>query len=171
MSISATQLHTNPYAPEGLNGVYLYNTEFVSNLTLGQLMAAVCLRSGAMLEAQSITKSNEMGTENSAINRLSEILQGIAEESISESGWTSIRTELVEYGLAALPDNLNSYDNRMTAMAAIKQNLEVRSQQAQRDMIDLQTLINRRDVAFTTSTNLIRAIGQSINNTASKLTR
>jgi hypothetical protein len=43
------------------------------------------------------------------------------------------------------------------------------TQQAQEDMIDLQTLINRRDMTFNTSSNIIKAMGNSKNNTAGKM--
>ncbi len=174
MAIYLNEIHRNPNAPEGANGVYLYNTDAAQGLTLGQLMAAVCLRSGAGLERQSVTKMNQMTQQNEAINRLSEVLNGLAAQTIGSSNWSAVRSELIHtYGLEAvlLPEGIDTYDTRMQAMNAVKQNLEARTQQAQRDMIDLQTLINRRDVAFTTSTNLIRALGQTSTNLAGKLTR
>jgi hypothetical protein len=57
----------------------------------------------------------------------------------------------------------------MQAANAIKERLEVLTQQAQEDMIDLQTLINRRDMTFNTSSNVIKAIGNSKLNSASKM--
>ncbi len=174
MAIESVQLHTNRNAPEGANGVYLYNTDTAENLTLGQLLSAVCLRAGAVLERQSVSKMNLMTQENGAINRLSEILEGIASETLTSSGWDAVRNELIsDYAMGAdlLPTDLNSYDARMQVMMAIKRQLESRTQQAQEDMIDLQTLVNRRDVAFTTSTNIIRALGQSATNMAGKLAR
>ena len=35
------------------------------------------------------------------------------------------------------------------------------SQNQQQDMIDLQTMVNRRDVAYSTSASVVRADGQS----------
>ncbi len=172
MAIEPVQIHNNLNAPEGANGVYLYNTEAAEGLTLGQLISAVCLRAGAILERQSVSKMNIIGQENAAINRLSEILEGIATEDIISTTWDRILAELTgtyDVDPLLLPENLDSYDNRMQAMTAIKQQLEARTQQAQEDMIDLQTLINRRDVAYTTSTNIVRAIGQSGSNVASKM--
>jgi hypothetical protein len=43
------------------------------------------------------------------------------------------------------------------------------TQQAQEDMIDLQTLINRRDMTFNTSSNIVKAMGNSKTNSAGKL--
>jgi hypothetical protein len=57
----------------------------------------------------------------------------------------------------------------MQAVNAIKEKLEAMTQQAQEDMIDLQTLINRRDMTFNTSSNIIKAMGNSKNNAAGKM--
>jgi hypothetical protein len=57
----------------------------------------------------------------------------------------------------------------MQAVNAIKEKLEAMTQQAQEDMIDLQTLINRRDMTFNTSSNIIKAMGNSKTNSAGKL--
>jgi hypothetical protein len=57
----------------------------------------------------------------------------------------------------------------MQAVSAIKERLETLTQQAQEDMIDMQTLINRRDMTFNTSSNIVKAIGNSKLNAASKM--
>ncbi len=168
MAIQPVEIHTNRNAPAGANGVYLYTTDAAQELTFGQLMAAVCIRAGAVLERQSVTKMNMMTDGSDAIDYLSEQMQRIADNNVSN--WSTLKADLENnYGLVGLPDNLNSFDNRLMAMAAIKQELEELAQVAQEDMIDLQTLINRRDVAMTTSTNLIRALGQSSANIAAKI--
>lgn len=43
------------------------------------------------------------------------------------------------------------------------------TQQAQEDMIDLQTLINRRDMTYNTSSNIIKTMGNSKMNAAGKM--
>ena len=68
-----------------------------------------------------------------------------------------------------MPDSLDSYERRMQAIAAIKERLVAMTQQAQEDMIDMQTLINRRDMTFNTSSNIVKAIGNSKLNTAAKM--
>ena len=71
--------------------------------------------------------------------------------------------------MTGLPDDLSTYEKRMQAVNAIKEKLEAMTQQAQEDMIDLQTLINRRDMTFNTSSNIIKAMGNSKNNAAGKM--
>ncbi len=168
MPIEAVTLHTNPNAPEGANAVNLYNTSLAKGLTLGQLLSAVCLRAGAVLERQGVSKMNTLTNNDVAIEDLSTTMQAIADNAVSD--WATLKKTLAEkYDLTTLPANLDTYTNRLLAMAAIKQKLEALSQVAQEDMIDLQTTINRRDVAYTTSTNLIRALGQTSNNLANTL--
>ena len=49
----------------------------------------------------------------------------------------------------------------MAAVKAVKEKVDTLTQQQQRDMIDLQTLVNRRDVSYTTSSNIVRTLGAS----------
>jgi hypothetical protein len=92
--IEASQIATNRYAPAGSRAINLYSTGTAENLTLGQLVSAVCIRTAGALEEQSVNKMN---------------------------------------------------------------------------MIDLQTLINRRDMTYNTSSNVIKAMGNSKSNSASKM--
>ena len=49
----------------------------------------------------------------------------------------------------------------MAAIAALKTKANALTQKQQTDMIDMQTLVNRRDVAFSASSNIVRALGTS----------
>ena len=48
----------------------------------------------------------------------------------------------------------------------MKAKVDALAQSQQQDMIDLQTLVNRRDVAFSTSSNIVRAFGTSARDNA-----
>ena len=50
---------------------------------------------------------------------------------------------------------------RMQASNALKSRMDQLTQSQQEEMIDLQTMVNRRDVAFSTSSNVVRALGTS----------
>lgn len=163
--ISTIEIATNRYAPSGSEAINLYATglEGGSNLTLGQLVIAVSIRSAAAYEAQSVVKMN-------AINADSTVLDGAAKwmESIAAGAadWTVAKafcTGTLGIEASTLPDNLDSYDKRMTAVAAIKAKVDAMVQQQQQEMIDLQTLVNRRDVAYSASSNIVRALGSSMN--------
>ena len=166
--IEATQIATNRYAPAGSEVINLYSTGAAENLTLGQLVAAVCVRTAGALEEQSINKMNLMNVGTEKLEKASLYMQEIAEERMSD--WAAAKTYLADtVGVSGLPDDLSTYEKRMQAVNAIKDRLETMTQQAQEDMIDLQTLINRRDMTYNTSSNVIKAMGNSKTNSAGKL--
>jgi hypothetical protein len=95
-------------------------------------------------------------------------MQQLAEGTMSN--WAEAKAYLTDtVGVVGLSDDISTYDKRMQAINAIKQRLEVLTQQAQEDMIDMQTLINRRDMTFNTSSNVVKSIGNSKLNSASKM--
>ena len=166
--IEASQIATNRYAPAGSEAINLYSTGAAENLTLGQLVAAVCVRTAGALEEQSINKMNLMNVGTEKLEKASVYMQEIAEERMSD--WATAKTYLADtVGVSGLPDDLSTYEKRMQAVNAIKEKLEAMTQQAQEDLIDLQTLINRRDMTYNTSSNVIKAMGNSKTNSAGKL--
>ena len=166
--IEATQIATNRYAPAGSEAINLYSTGAAEDLTLGQLVAAVCIRTAGALEEQSVNKMNMMSIGTEKLEKASVYMQEIAEERMSD--WATAKAYLTDtIGVTGLPDDLSTYEKRMQAVNAIKEKLEAMTQQAQEDMIDLQTLINRRDMTYNTSSNVIKAMGNSKNNSASKM--
>ena len=56
MSIQASQIAMNRYAPAGSEAINLYSTGTAENLTIGQLVASVCVRTAGALEEQSVNK-------------------------------------------------------------------------------------------------------------------
>jgi hypothetical protein len=166
--IEASQIATNRYAPTGSQAINLYSTGAADNLTLGQLVSAVCVRTAGALEEQSVNKMNMMSVGTEKLEKASVYMQAIAEETMSD--WATAKSYLTNtIGVTGLPDDLSTYEKRMQAVNAIKDKLETMTQQAQEDMIDLQTLINRRDMTYNTSSNVIKAMGNSKTNSASKM--
>ena len=161
MPIESIQIATNRYAPAGSEQVLMYDTGASGPLTLGQLVQAVCIRTAAALEAQSVNKMNTMTAGSvkldDAAGWLTKIVQGTAT-------WSAAKAFLVgTMGIAEseLPPDLSSYDRRMQASNALKSRMDQLTQSQQEEMIDLQTIVNRRDVAFSTSSNVVRALGAS----------
>ena len=173
--IEAVQIATNRYAPNGAQAINMYSMDGGDDLTLGQLIAAVCIKAGANMEAQSITRMNAMNGNTEIINTASGYVSELANGN--SSNWPTIRNYMINtMGISAsdipsatMPDNGLSYNDRMKAINAMKIKLEALTRQAQEDMIELQSLINKRDVAYTTSTNLMRELGTSNNNIAQVL--
>ena len=161
--IEATTIATNRYAPEGSDSINLYATgaEGGSGLTLGQLAIAVSLRSAAACEAQSVVKMNET---TRGAQTLSEASGWLAKVATGTADWSAAKAfALDELGVesSALPSDISTYDRRMQAASAMKSKMDALTQVQQQAMIDLQTLVNRRDVAYSTSSSIVRTLGTS----------
>ncbi len=168
MSIEANMIAVNRYAPEGSKAINLYSTSTAENLTVGQLVSAICIRTACALEEQSVNKMNLMNANTETLDQASTYMQQIAESTLTD--WTSAKDYLEStLGVTGLPDDLSTYNRRMQAINAIKEKLEGMTQQAQEDMIDLQTLINRRDLSYNTSSNIVKTMGNSKMNAAGKM--
>ena len=167
--IEPVQIATNRYAPDDVQAINMYAMDG-EQLTLGQLVAAVCIKAGSCMEMQSIRKVNAMNGHTETINTASEYMKQLAENRVSN--WGTVKSYLINtLGVAAsdLPNDVSTYNNRIKAINAMKTKMEALTRQAQEDMIDLQSLINKRDVAFSTSTSIVTELGSSINNIASIL--
>ena len=165
MAIEEIQIATNRYAPEGSSAVNLYGYDYASNLTLTQLIQAVCIRTAAVYEAQSVTKMNMMTAGSQTLTEAAGWLEDVAN---GPSDWPTARTFCIKQlkipsaSLPAADDaGIASYNKRMQVAAAMQDKMNALAQSQQEDMIDLQTLVNRRDVAFTTSSGVVRTTGQS----------
>ncbi len=162
MALYLEQISTSRYAPQGSDQVYLYSNglDGGSHLTLGQLVIAVSMRSAAAYEAQSVVKMNRMAGGAKQLEKVAEFMDEIAN---GDGDWAAIKVYCqTELGITdELPDAIDTYAKRMTAIAALKAKATALTQQQQTDMIDMQTLVNRRDVAFSASSNIVRALGTS----------
>ena len=171
--IETTSIAVNRYAPEGSNSINLYSTgaDGGGDLTLGQLAIAVSIRSAAAFEAQSVVKMNETTRGSQTLSTAAQWLEGIMDGS-AETDWAAAKAFAVdELGVedSALPADIESYDKRMQAASAMKAKMDILTQSQQQAMIDLQTLVNRRDVAYSTSSNIVRALGTSLSGNAENL--
>ena len=163
MAIQIETRSANRYAPSGCDAVNLFSTgaEGGSGLTIGQLAVAVCAKAAATYEAESVVKMNMMTAGSVKLDAAAVYLREIAEGSAVWSEAKAFATSELGIEAGELPDAINSYDKRMAAAAAFKTKMDILVQQQQRDAVDLQTMVNRRDVAYTTSSNIVKAIGTS----------
>ena len=159
---------TNRNAPDSAKAINLYSTgvEGGNHLTIGQLVIAVSMRSAAAYEAQSVLKMNRMTSGSQKLSQAAVCLQEISDGT---ADWPTTKAYLVNVlGITeGLPDSIDTYAKRMTAVAALKAKVDAMTQSQQEDMIDMQTLVNRRDVAFSASSNIVKALGSSMDNAAS----
>ena len=159
--IDIIQIGVNRYAPAGSEGVNLYATSVSEPLTLGQLVQAVCIHSAAALESQSVLKMNAMNSGTVLLDEAAGWLEKIANGS---ANWDAAKQFLVgtmHIDASVLPPDLASYDRRMQAAAALKDKMDGLTQTQQQDMVDLQSIVNRRDVAHSTAANVVRALSNS----------
>ena len=99
--IEASQIATNRYAPAGSEAINLYSTGTAEDLTLGQLVAAVCVRTAGALEEQSINKMNLMNVGTEKLEKASVYMQEIAEETMSD--WAVAKTKPVLTKITTMP--------------------------------------------------------------------
>ena len=169
MAIQEIQIATNRYAPSGSDAILMYDTGVSGALTLGQLVQAVCIRSAAAYEAQSVIKMNQMTAGSQILDEAADWLDQVASGT---ADWPAARSFCInKLGIpsSSLPadseadsaNRLTSYNKRMQAAAAMQDKMNALAQSQQEDMIDLQTLVNRRDVAYSTSSGVVRTMGQS----------
>ena len=159
--IQATAIGTNRYAPAGANAINLYDNGAGTGLTIAQLVVSVCMRAATACEAQSVVKMNMMTAGATKLDDGAKWMGRIADGSADWAAAKAFMTGELGIDAATLPDAIDSFDKRMAAVKAVKEKLDALAQQQQRDMIDLQTLVNRRDVAYSTSSNVVSSLSTS----------
>ena len=167
--IESIQIATNRYAPAGSEAILMYDTGASGALTLGQLVQAVCIRSAAAYEAQSVNKMNTITKSAQLLEKSTEWVNKILDGTVS---WSRAKSYLINtLGLSEdeLPDDLRTYDNRLKAASAATSKLNSLMQVQQQDMVAMQSYVSRRDVSYSSSSNIVRALGRSMSNMASKI--
>jgi len=169
MAITIETISANRYAPQGSEAVNLYSNglDGGSGLTLAQIVIAVSLRSAAAYEAQGVIKMNMMSDGSGMLDKASKYMEELSDETMDD--WTTARRYLVDVlhiDAEDLPETVDTYKRRIQAVDTIKAKVDALTQQQQSYMIDLQTLVNRRDVAYATSSNMVRTLGTSMSSDA-----
>ena len=161
MAIGIETIAVNRYAPQGADAITLYSNGSASGLTLGQLAISVCLNAAAAYEGQSVVKMNVLPAGAAKLDGAAQWMEKIASGSANWNDAKAYLTGTLGIDASTLPDAIDTYDKRMAAVKAVKEKVDALTQQQQRDMIDLQTLVNRRDVSYSTSSNIVRTLGAS----------
>ena len=160
-TITTVAIGTNRYAPAGSDAITLYTTEGAEKLTLGQLVVSACMRSAAAYESQSVLRMNSMTAGSGKLNDAATWLRNIANGTANWGAAKTFLTKTMGIASSSLPSDLNSFNNRLRAADALRNKMDALSKSQQEEMVDLQSLVNRRDVAHSTSTNILRAIAMS----------
>ena len=154
------------YATDTASAVNLYSTGKASGLTLGQLVMAVCLNTAASYERQSVNKMNTITKNADLLQKGSDWIEKVVEDNAS---WSRLKKFLVsELGVdeTALPAKIRAYDDKLKVISLMSDRMNVVMQTQQQDMVALQSYVSRRDTAFSSSGNIVRALGRSMNGCA-----
>lgn len=164
-----------------LSDIKLYNYAGLENLTLGQLANALCVHVGVALEDQSVNKMNIITMNARRLKAAAKVLEDIVSGAANYSavldmpGYEGMTYEdfltqvmkLTKSENGQIPLELMTYEQRMKVFAAMKEKVTADATASQQDMVDLQTYMSRRDVAYSTSSNLIKKTGMTLQETAS----
>ena len=154
------------YATDSASAVNLYSTDSASGLTLGQLVMAVCIKTAASYERQSVNKMNTITKNSDLLQTGSDWIEKVLADNAS---WSRLKRFLVnELGVpeTALPQRIRSYDEKLKVVSLMTERMNAVMQTQQQDMVTLQSYVSRRDTAFSSSANIVRALGRSMNGCA-----
>ena len=143
MAIEITAVAANRNAPVSCAAINLYGTGSASGLTLGQLIIAVCIKSAAVYEDQSVLKMNKMTSGSLLLSEGSQWLETIANGSADWDEAFAFLTGRMGISASSLPDGLDTYNKRMTACMALKAKIDTLTQQQQEEMKEQQEATKR----------------------------
>ena len=185
--IESVAIGTNKYGVKA-DDIRLYSYAGAENLTLGQLVNAVCCRAGMALESQAVAISNVSNLRTRRLSAAAKVLKVIA-----DGGGYDDKVELGTYGTMTtrdflrdvmgytfvqggnesadaearrLPATIAGDNERLSVYAVMKSDLDEMSTESQRRMIDLQTCMSRRDVVYSCATNIVQTLGGVLQTTA-----
>lgn len=193
--IYAVPVSTSRFLPEG-EYVKLYAANGCGNLTIGQLANSISVRIAAAHEYRSVNVMNAMTQANSLIKAMSSVGTQIlgnyydwymqADVGAATANYGSeytprtsefaknptVRNFLIyECGIDAANVNtaIDKYPRRMSVFKMLKDKLDQATTQSQNLAITLKTCMNRRDVAYSTSTNVSKHYTSSLLNIANAM--
>ena len=187
--IESVSIGTNRYGgPEA--SVNLYGYGAAKDLTLGQLVNAICCRAGFALETESVALANLVTTRTRRLKAAAKVMEALV--SGAEKGYDT-ELELEGYGTVtarsfladvmgytfkakdddteatsggSLPYAVDAENDRLAVYTVMKKDIDAMTTESQTRMIDLQSCMSRRDVAFATATNTVQTLGGVLQNVA-----
>jgi len=118
------------------SAIELYNFNGAEDLTLSQLVVALCVRAGAVFERDAVVQLNLM---NSGVSNAEELATW-GDQVLEGSEWSNIRPKLIsKYGVkdSALPASIEGYTDRMNALEQIVQKLTDQNSSIDRIAIEI----------------------------------
>lgn len=184
--VQVQTIGTNVHAPKDAADINLYAFNGAYNLTLPQLVMAVCIRQAALIEKGSVGKMNAINESANWLSALAlvgeKIMQKSSVDSVVDFSGTGYVLQKVtgkttqctikefvekELGVSGLPSDLRSADSKAKAFGLLKSPMNKATLTNQEQTIALQSYISRRDSTYNTSASAIKKLGTSMNLTAS----
>jgi len=183
-AISYVEIGTNRYAPEGSDAVVLYSYNGVTGLTVAQLMMAVCIKLGCLIEDQSVAKMNQINASAAYLEVLAQVGSYVMERTsldarldLSKTAYTPKKVGLdttyrefiereVGVGEGVLPADVRSMNDKTRVFGYLESDMSRYSSDNEDQTIDLQSFISRRDSVFNASSSTVRKLGQTMNSVA-----
>lgn len=188
--IEEVKIGTNRYAAMPDDDIKLYNYGEAENLTLGQLVNAICCRAGMALETEVVTITNRVCAHTDKLKGLTQIIETLVAGSeggydtvfaIDGYGTMTARAFLTDVLHCKIPDangdetgkegnlpaDVKTPNERLFLYSSLKTKMESMTTQSQQMMIDIQVGISRRDVVYATATNIVQTLGGVLQTTAS----
>ena len=183
-TIEFQQIGTNRYAPAGANAVCLYGTNGADGLTFAQLVAAVCIRRCAHLETRAVGRMNKMTQNNTYMDALASVCKQLAADAElnavanipdsyemrkAERGCSIYEFLSLECGLDVTFASPLTYKQRMDVIGKVKTAMDSANTTSQEDVIELQSMVNWRDVTYNASSGIIARYGNTEANIAGNI--
>ncbi len=179
MAIGTVEFDLSSIDPEtGLyNTARAYTVEGVTNedgslreLSIGQLVMAICLNRAAALEKSIIEKMAEMEQTSAQLELMTkienEILAGDVNMTTSALTYTDKSGTTTTYtykafltdvmGMTGVPDEGKASDT--TFITALESKMDENNSFSQKSMIELQSLTNKRDQSYDLITNALKSL-------------
>ena len=181
---------TNRYAPEACSDINMYRTSADGeDLSLGQLIAAVSIRTAAALEARSVLNLNRLADKTQFSEALSNAVQQLTattgpdgKEAVvtwndpvklpegyhPHSDIFAKQNTLKNFFVyecevtGNLPSDLSTVKNRLAAFAVIRPAVENVLRFSQMQQIEADTALKRRDTALQTAGNVVKQLTGSM---------
>lgn len=170
-TIEAERIATMAYAPEGNDAINLYSVGTASGLTLGQLVLAVSIHRVVMLEQRAVVQMNKLAAGNELMEKLSSWMSQLsdANASVDTPRLTEFLLQDLRLDPGSLPASYEARDARLSLLETLKERMEKEANMSQKDMIEMQSTLNVRDIASTLSANMVRGYGATGNTLAGNL--
>lgn len=179
-SIKVETIGKSYYAPEGAEKIQLYAFNEARDLTLGELVMAICFRKCESVERQAVVTMNKINETAVWLETLSVLLEDIVKRrtltttfNTKKTGYTPVKLGdkpctyqnflIYEVGLTCpVPDQLASLDEQLKMAARLEDPINQATTNNQEQMVELQSILSRRDSTFNTSAATVKKLGSTM---------